>query len=135
MESLSESNPPHIVVINAEAEFLKVVRVLLADEGFDVTTLHVDESPFDVIIEASPTVIVLDFVYERPEGWNLLALLDEDERTRTIPLLATSTDARIVEQVIELSSHRIRKALLVKPAELDDLLIAVHDLCGQLSPQ
>lgn len=135
MDTLQKPDRQHIIVINAEAEFLKVVRVLLEDEGFEVTTLHIDESPHEVIVETNPVVIVLDFVYERPEGWNLLAALDDEERTRLIPLLATSTDERIVEQVLSLSHHRPRRGMLVNPLELDDLVVAVQELCGRLASQ
>jgi DNA-binding response OmpR family regulator len=135
MASPAPSASLHIVVINAEAEFLNVVRVLLESEGFRVSTMHVDESPYDYILDVAPAGIVLDFTYERPEAWSLLAVLDGDERTRLIPLLATSTDASILDRVLDASSHRTRKSMLVKPLELDDLIVAVQDLCGRLSPQ
>jgi CheY-like chemotaxis protein len=116
---------PHVVVVNSEPEFLMVVRELLEAEGYDVSTMHVDESPFDTIIAVDPAVIVLDFAYEKPDAWNLLARLDEDARTRNIPLVMTSTDELILDQIKDLSTHRSQTALLAKPLELDALVEAV----------
>jgi DNA-binding response OmpR family regulator len=127
--SLSESTArPHVVVVNSEPDFLIAVRELLEEEGYDVSTMHVDESPFEVIITVRPAVIVIDFVYQKPDGWNLLARLDEDDHARTIPLVATSTDELILEQIKTLSTHRPKKYVLVKPFDLDELLEAIAHL-------
>jgi PleD family two-component response regulator len=122
---------PRVVVVNSEAEFLIVVRELLETEGYDVFTMHVDESPFDQIIKIDPAVVAIDFVYEKPDAWNLLARLDDDARTRNIPLLVTSTDELIVEQIKKLSTHRSQMFVLIKPLELDAMVDAVNRLLGR----
>lgn len=122
---------PRVVVVNSEAEFLIVVRELLETEGYEVFTMHIDESPFDQIMRVNPAVVAIDFVYEKPDAWKLLARLDEDERTRNIPLLVTSTDELIVEQIKNLSTHRSQTFVLVKPLELDAMVNAVNRLVGR----
>ncbi|CAN5396464.1 hypothetical protein BH09CHL1_BH09CHL1_03180 [soil metagenome] len=131
MSSSEGLKPKHIVVINAEADFLIAVRSLLEDEGYTVSTIHVFEEPFKLVIAEQPAAIVLDFVYEKPEAWQLLTELDSDPRTREIPLLATSTDAEIVERVLARISHRHASGMLVKPMELDALVEAVNRLTAE----
>lgn len=130
MDSTEGLKPKHIVVINAEADFLIAVRSLLEDDGYTVSTIHVDQEPFARVIAEQPAAIVLDFVYEQPEAWHLMAELDADPRTRDIPLLATSTDAEIVERVLAQTKHRRASAMLVKPLELDALAEAVSRLAA-----
>lgn len=122
---------PRVVVINSESEFLRVVQELLESEGYEVSTMHVEDSPYELIVSFDPAVIVIDFVYEKPEAWKLLSMLDENEHTRNIPLLATSTDEALVEKLKAVSEHRIQQFVLVKPLELEEMLAAVDRLCAK----
>lgn len=125
--------PTPIVVINSEDAFLIAVRMLLEDEGYGVTTAsYRDEDPFPKIVAAAPALIILDFVHGEPHGWGLLARLDGDERTRTIPLIATSTDPELLDRVIaQPVSARVRTFLL-KPLDLDRL---VSEISRALHPE
>jgi hypothetical protein len=61
----------------------------------------------------------------------LLTLLDADSATAALPILATSTDEEVLERVQTHSLERPLLRVLVKPMNLDDLLVAVQGLCGQ----
>lgn len=123
--------PMPVVVINSEEAFLIAVRILLEDEGYEVTTAsYRDQDPFSAIVTAEPALIILDFVHGEPDGRELLAQLDNDARTRTIPLIATSTDQELLDRVMaQAVSARVRTFLL-KPLDLerlgDDVSLALH---------
>ena len=128
MEELARSDRPRIVVINSEPDFLIVVAELLEEEGYDVSTSQIDQLPYGLILAEQPAVIMLDIVHGRQESWDLLEVLDGDERTRGIPLLITSTDEALITRALERSAHRRARGMLVKPMLLESLIDAMQHL-------
>lgn len=121
-----DASPPPVAVINSEEAFLLAVRMLLEDEGYPVITAsYRTEDPFPRIVAANPELIILDFVHGEPDGWDLLARLDEDERTREIPLIATSTDPDLLDQVMREPASARMQTFLLKPIELERLVANV----------
>ena len=116
------------MVINSEPDFLTVVAELLEEEGYEVSTSQIDQLPYGLILAEQPAVIMLDIVHGRQESWDLLEVLDDDERTRDIPLLITSTDEALITKALARSTHRRARGMLVKPMPLDSLIDAMHHL-------
>jgi DNA-binding response OmpR family regulator len=123
-----------VLVANSEQDFLRVVGLLLEEEGFRAVTMHVSDATFAVIRGLIPRILIIDFQYGHTEAFDLLKALDADEVTRTLPLLATSTDERLLEQVQSTAPERPLLRLLVKPLGLDELLAAVRELYGAPMP-
>jgi CheY-like chemotaxis protein len=122
--------PTLIMVVNSEPIFLQAVGLLLEEEGFRAVTMHISETTFDLIRGLDPRLLILDFVHAQPDAWDLLTALDADPSTAALPLLATSTDEEALERVQTHSPERPLLRVLVKPMNLDDLLVAVQELCG-----
>jgi DNA-binding response OmpR family regulator len=120
-----------VMVVNSEPIFLQAVGLLLEEEGFRAVTMHIRETTLGVIRGLAPRLLILDFVHARSEAWDLLTLLDADSATAALPILATSTDEEVLERVQTHSLERPLLRVLVKPMNLDDLLVAVQGLCGQ----
>jgi CheY-like chemotaxis protein len=128
MEELERSSKPHVVVINSEPEFLEVVSSLLGEEGYEVSTTQIDQLPYGLILAEKPDAIMLDIVHGRQESWDLLEILDGDERTREIPLLVTSTDEALIARALARSKHRRSSGMVIKPMQLDALVEVIRRL-------
>lgn len=120
----------HVYVMNGSPGFLDVVRELLQDENYNVTTTNFVPRSFETIEAARPALLIIDLVLGELAGWELLARLEKSASTRGIPVLLVSTTARLLE---EAKSQRVNldgTRYLIKPFDLDDLLGVIREMIG-----
>ena len=116
---------PHIFVVNGAPDFLNLMRELLQDEAYNVTTTNFVPDTFDQIVAAHPDVLIVDLVVGRRAGWDLLEALHAGAATAGIPLIVVSTDPALLARAEELASRYGAAGLLIKPFNLDDLLALI----------
>ncbi len=125
----SERSTQPIMVVNSEDAFLIAVKMLLEDEGYLVITASYREGdPFPGILASDPALVILDFVHGEPDGWELLAKLDADDRTSAVPLIATSTDQELLDRVMQQPVSARLRTFLLKPLDLEQLVNDVHQM-------
>jgi len=120
----------HVLAVNGDADFLDLVRELLQDEQYNVTTTNYVERTHDVITALAPDLVILDLVYGQPAGWDLLAELAEAAATRDIPVLVTSTNRDLLAEAVADPARYGTVRDLVKPFDIDVLLATVRELIG-----
>jgi DNA-binding response OmpR family regulator len=120
----------HVYVVNGSPEFLDIVRQLLQDENYNVTTTNFVPLSFETIEAAQPSLLIVDLVLGEIAGWNLLAQLREAISTRDIPVLLISTSPKLLVEAQEKHEEFGGDRYLVKPFDLDDLLTLIDELIG-----
>src|SRR6187200_27121 len=90
MDSSARATPEqmqrqHVFVVNGSVAFLDLVRELLQDERYNVTTTNFVPRTFHQIETARPSVLIVDLCYGEQAGWELLAELRQEAATRQIP--------------------------------------------------
>lgn len=121
-----DGQQPHILCINHAPEILELLRVLLEDEGYCVSTLMMVEHSLDAIVSLSPDVITIDYMWSTSDNeWTYLNLLTIDPRTRHIPVILCTAAVR---HATEMEDHlrTIGVRVVFKPFDIDDLLAAVR---------
>ena len=83
----------HIFVVNGSVEFLDVVRELLQDERYNVTTTNFVPHTFQQIETARPSLLIVDLCLGEEAGWDLLTELRQEAATRHIPVILVSTSS------------------------------------------
>jgi len=131
---MSVSNPrPHILAINHSPEVLDLLRELLEEESFRVSTRsHLDRT-IDDIATIAPDLILLDYPWNAEDNkWTLLQLLKMDRRTVHIPIVLCTGAVREVEA---LQSHleRMDVAIVLKPFDIDHLIRVIREALDQAS--
>lgn len=121
----------HVYVVNGSPEFLDIVRELLQSEDFNVTTTNFVPLSFETIAAAQPSLLVIDLLLGEKAGWDLLAQLRQSATTRQIPVVLVSTTVRLLEEAKARHDLFGGDRYLVKPFDLDDLLLAVEELIGE----
>ena len=116
---------PHIFVVNGAPEFLNLMRELLQDEAYNVTTTNFVPATFAQIDTAQPDVLVLDLVVGQRAGWDLLERLHGEAATAGIPVIVVSTDTAHLTIAETLAARYGTVGLLRKPFDLDDMLALV----------
>jgi DNA-binding response OmpR family regulator len=119
-----------VFVVNGAPEFLDVVRELLQDEHYNVTTTNFVPLSFETIEATRPDVLIIDLVLGEQAGWNLLSQLRDSASTHDIPVLLVSTTPRILDAAKAHHETFGGDCYLVKPFDLDDLLNLIHDMIG-----
>lgn len=124
------SEPRHIFVINGSPVFLDVMRDLLQDENYHVTTTNFAPRSFEQIAALQPSMLVVDLAIGQKAGWELLERLNADAITNEIPVLVVSTDPGILSRAEAQASRYGGSLFLNKPFSLDAVLDAVQELIG-----
>ena len=121
----------HVFVVNGSPEFLDIVRQLLQDENYNVTTTNFVPRSFETIETAQPSLLIIDLVIGEQAGWDLLAQLRHAASTRDIPILLVSTRPQLLEEAKERHEDFGGDSYLTKPFDLDDLLDHIDKLIGK----
>jgi CheY-like chemotaxis protein len=120
----------HIFVVNGSADFLDIVRELLQDEQYNVTTTNFVPLTFQQIEIARPSLLIVDLIHGEMAGWDLLAELRDEAGTRDIPVILVSTSKQLLEKA---ETERViwgGDRYVLKPFSLDALLQAIQELIG-----
>ncbi len=119
----------HVFVVNSAPEFLDLMRELLQQEQYNVTTTNVVPKTFDQIAALNPDLLVIDVRVGEEAGWDLLERLHDQATTNRIPVIIVSTSPRLLEET-KAEQRFGGEHFLIKPFDLDELLAAIQDLIG-----
>lgn len=117
----------HILALNDSPEILSVLRELLDEEGYRVTTRSRLVKNLDEIRELAPDLIILDYMWaDEDTGWATLQLLRMDRDLAKVPIILCTGAKREVGGISEqLSDLGVR--IVLKPFDIDALLEAIAD--------
>lgn len=120
----------HVVVVNSEPDFLEVIRALLQEERYNVTTTNHVTTTFESIATLEPDLLIIDLRFGHDASWELFLRLNEDPATTALPMILTSTDEQLLERASQVRCCSSRHDSLLKPFDLDELLELVQCLIG-----
>ena len=118
----TQRDRPHVFVVNGAPAFLNLMRDLLQDEAYNVTTTNFVPATFAQIAAAQPDALVIDLAVRRRAGWDLLEALHADAATAGLPVIAVSTEPEHLDRALALAGRYGTVGLLGKPFALDKLL-------------
>jgi DNA-binding response OmpR family regulator len=121
----------HIFVINHDPMFLELMRELLQLEEYNVTTTNFVPTTFRQIVGARPDLIIVDIMVRDQASWLLLEQLRRATATHQIPVIIVSTDPQLISQAQREVDRYGGDRYLVKPLDVDQLLVTIRELTGQ----
>jgi CheY-like chemotaxis protein len=123
-----------ILVVDDKAHLLRLMRMILEDEHYQVSILQEGRGAFDRVKESLPDLVILDLKLADSSGLDILRDLKADRATADIPVIVYTAAVLEAEEVSQLISsdptryHGVR--VLQKPFDLDALLGLVQDVLG-----
>ncbi len=120
----------HIFVINHDPAFLEVIRLLLQDDHYNVTTTNYAPRTWDQIAALQPSLLFIDLSPRSQIGWELLERVRDAAATAGIPIIVSSTDSLILERVKRDLARYGVNAVIDKPFDIDSLLDTIHTVIG-----
>jgi CheY-like chemotaxis protein len=124
---------PHILCINHVPDILGLLRDLLEEEGFRVSTLLSEDRDLDAVASLNPDVITIDYMWTTSDDeWVFLTMMRMDPRTRHIPVILCTA---AVKQAMEMEEHlaSIGVRVVLKPFDIATLVRSVRAAANQNS--
>jgi CheY-like chemotaxis protein len=120
----------HVFCVNGAPAFLDILRELFQDEHYNVTTTNFVPNTQDMIEALRPDLVLVDLEVGLRAGWELLEALTASAATAGMPVVITSTDARLLDTAEADPTRYGGQAHLVKPLDIEELLRIVQGLIG-----
>ena len=118
----------HIFVVNGSPDFLNLLRELLQDERYNVTTTNFVPQTFDQVQALAPDLLMVDLVVGEQAGWDLLDSLHAEAQTRGVPVIVFSTLPALLDRARALDTPGGTRRFLDKPFDIAELLALVEEL-------
>ena len=120
--------PNRVLVVDDDAVIRQLICVNLELEGYEVFTAEDGQDALDRVKGIDPSVITLDIMMPRLDGWETAARLREDADTAHIKVILLS--ARAQEADVRRGKGLGVDAYLTKPFDPDELIEAVRALAA-----
>ena len=123
------SAPPckqHILIVDDDLASREALALLLAAEGYQVTTAPDGLAALDQLRNGNrPSLIVLDLMMPVMDGWQFRGEQRGDPKLADIPVIVCSAGGRVSQRAASLEAV----AYFDKPVEPAELLSVIHRRC------
>jgi CheY-like chemotaxis protein len=112
------------LLVDGHHDTLALNAIALSGMGFEVMAASDATEAFGRAWKNHPDIIALDLVNQGTSGWDLLAHLKSEARTRDIPVVAVTTDAQA--ETWERARREGCAALIVEPCVPNRLAVTLR---------
>ncbi|MBI1798056.1 MAG: response regulator [Candidatus Eisenbacteria bacterium] len=119
---------PRILIVDEEADLVAVLRLGLEIEGFEVIEAGDGEEGLRLAREGQPTLMLLDLMLPRLDGYKVCRALKFDDRYKALPIFILS--ARSGEQDRKLAAEMGADVFICKPYNMRDLVAKIRGRLG-----
>lgn len=133
MKSSASRSVPHVLLVDDAPDIRELLRDVLEDEGYRVTS-RASVQQVAAVRELAPDLIVHDLLFAEhmPTGWTFLHALRQDPQVGHLPVILCTADGRIhtdpcwAQQVLRLGLR-----VVTKPFDLTEFLALLDSLLPQ----
>ncbi len=120
--------PPRVLVVDDDPQVLRLMRVNLELEGYDVVSAPDGEEALEAVVNQRPDIVVCDVMMPGVDGLTVLRNMRANPRTSKIPFVVVSAKAQRsdVKAALDMGADRY----ITKPFDPQELLDAVEHLLG-----
>jgi CheY-like chemotaxis protein len=114
---------PRILLADDDASIRRLLEAVLRKEGYEVESVINGSQAVDKLRSETYSLVLLDLMMPVMNGFEVLYMLDRDERLRAVHVVILSAAS---PREIEAAGGVFVCQVLQKPFEVDDLIRAVH---------
>ena len=122
-----------ILIVDDNTQNLKLARVVLANEGFDVYTASNAEDALQLLRTVTPRLILMDIQLPGMDGLELTRRLKADAATRPIRVIALTAYAMKGDD--EKAFAAGCDGYITKPIDVERLPVVVSSYLAERSPE
>ncbi len=120
------SGKKRILVVDDEAELVKVIQIRLEFAGYEALAAYDGMEALDKARKEGPDLIMLDLMLPKIDGYKVCAMLKRDTKYNKIPIIMLTACAQ--ESNERLGLELGADVYLVKPFESEMLLSKIREL-------
>jgi len=123
------NNPKKILVVDDEPDLLNFLGAFLEDNGFNVVFAQDGKECLSKAREEQPDLITLDITMPEESGVRAFRNIQEDEKTKEIPVIIITGVTSVFKQFIH--TRKVVKppaAYMEKPVNTTDLLAKINEI-------
>lgn len=79
-----------VVIVEDESFLLKALNMQLLNNDFEVLSAEDGEAGLELVRESLPDIVLLDIILPKMNGFDVLAELKKDKKTKKIPVIILS---------------------------------------------
>ena len=121
-----------ILIVDDNTQNLKLARVVLANEGFDVYTASNAEDALQLLRTVTPRLILMDIQLPGMDGLELTRRLKADPATRAVRIIALTAYAMKGDD--EKAFAAGCDGYITKPIDVEGLPVVVSSYLAERSP-
>lgn len=118
-----------ILVVDDEKKIVDLLYNFLSKEGFRVLTATDGESCLRIARQEAPDLIVLDVMMPGMDGGDIASNLQEDEKTKNIPVIFL-TGAVTKEEVAKSDGEIAGRLFISKFSDSNEIISKIKKLLG-----
>ena len=119
-----------ILCIEDEPEMIDLIRLILAQHGFDVQGADGGREGLAMVRENPPDLILLDLMMPDVDGWEVYQQIKADETLQNIPVIVVTAKAQNIDKVLGLHIAKVDD-YISKPFSPQALLESVKKVFGE----
>ena len=116
--------PKKIMILEDDEATAELIRFYLQEEGFEVAISLKGKGFMSKVAEFQPDLITLDVLLPDTDGFNIFRQLQEDERTKNIPVIFVTVKEGEKDQGLKMGAS----GYIVKPFKEEDLKGAIKSI-------
>lgn len=113
-----------ILLVDDERDLVFYTKLFLEEKGYEILEAYDGRQALDVLEEHTPDLVVLDVAMPRLSGWDVLRIMQDDERMKEIPVLMLTARAEDADKAkgwtLGVTWYQ------TKPFELDELALVIE---------
>jgi len=117
-----------ILVIEDDPDQRKLMERTLTTSGYRILTASDGQTGFETALAVQPSLIILDVMMPRMNGYQTARALKQNPATAAIPILMVTTKQEPADEFW--SSQVGADAFLTKPVDITELIKEVRRLAG-----
>ncbi|MDD4179915.1 MAG: response regulator [Candidatus Margulisbacteria bacterium] len=123
------ANQPLILIIEDEADIRTALTMRLEAKGFAVASASDGVAGLKLAREITPSLIILDIMLPKMDGYTISRMFKYDERFSAIPIIMLT--AKVQPKDIERGKEAGADAYMTKPYEAEELIAKINELLGR----
>ncbi|MCL4839342.1 MAG: response regulator [Thermoanaerobaculia bacterium] len=118
-----------LLVVDDEQDVREMLALVLGRRGYGVQTAADGMEALVLAQSAPPDLILLDVMMRDMDGWEVLKLLQLEERTRRVPVVILSARAEPRDKIRGLQEGAVD--YLTKPFAIDEVVARLESILGE----
>lgn len=121
-----------VLIVDDNRDTREMLTAYLSNCGFVVDSAANGFEAIDFAVHLHPSVILMDLMMPRMDGWEATCHLKADARTRDIPIVVMTANAQPRGRQVARAAGCV--GLITKPCNLDHLTEVLRRAIGQARP-